>query len=62
LKFDIVAKVTVNEKCTPTEQCNDVVGLSCQAGSCKCANGFYWKENKCGIIEQTIIKIIKNDK
>ena len=43
-------KLLANEKCTPTEQCNDLVGLSCEAGNCKCANNAFWKEEKCGII------------
>ena len=48
--FYLVTKVTVNEKCSPSELCNDVAGLACQIGVCKCANGFYWKNDKCGIL------------
>ena len=44
-----MVKITVQEKCTPTEQCNDLAGLSCQEGVCKCANNAFWKDNKCGL-------------
>lgn len=43
----LVVKITVNEKCTPTEQCNDLAGLGCTEGVCKCAVGFYWSAGKC---------------
>jgi hypothetical protein len=45
-----VNKLSTNEKCSETELCNDLAGLSCQEGVCKCAKDAYWKENKCGNI------------
>jgi hypothetical protein len=42
--------------------CNDLLGLSCEKGVCKCSNSSYWKDEKeksqCGII---IFFINKND-
>ena len=46
-----VAKVKLSDKCSPTELCNELIGLSCQEGVCKCANNSYWKTDKCGIID-----------
>lgn len=43
-----VPKGIINEKCSATDLCNDLVGLACQDGVCKCASNSYWKENKCG--------------
>ena len=41
----------ITEKCTAGEVCNDVAGLSCQEGVCKCESTFFWKDKdkKCGI-------------
>ena len=42
-------KITVNEKCSAAEVCNDIVGLKCsQDGVCKCADNAHWKDDKCG--------------
>ena len=38
----------MNDKCSEKELCNELVGLSCQEGSCKCAASDFWKDNKCG--------------
>ena len=43
-----VTKLSIYERCLPNDQCNDIAGLSCQDGSCKCENSFYWKVSKCG--------------
>jgi hypothetical protein len=44
-----VKKITVNEKCSAAEVCNDIVGLKCsQDGVCKCADNAHWKDDKCG--------------
>lgn len=40
-------KLTINQRCSATEVCNDVVGLSCQDGSCKCGASSFWKDSKC---------------
>lgn len=58
-------KITVNEKCSAAEVCNDIVGLKCsQDGVCKCADNAYWKDDKCGefillvIVLMPIVKFI----
>jgi hypothetical protein len=44
-----VKKITLNEKCSAAEVCNDIVGLKCsQDGVCKCADNAHWKDDKCG--------------
>jgi hypothetical protein len=43
-------KGSYKDNCTAvTQLCNDLAGLSCQDGLCKCANDSYWKETKCGL-------------
>lgn len=49
-----MAKHTVNEKCAATEVCNDVAGLGCHEGVCKCEAAFFWKEKKCGNLTSSI--------
>ena len=41
----------MNEKCLLEGQCNDLAGLSCQEGFCKCAKSSYWKNSKCGNLD-----------
>ena len=41
-------KLSVNERCSASELCNDLVGLTCQSGTCKCGANSYWKDAKCG--------------
>lgn len=45
-KFKVL-KLSLNERCTINELCNDLAGLSCQEGICKCSSSLYWKESKC---------------
>lgn len=47
--FNKATKFTINEKCSSNEQCNDLAGLSCQNGVCKCAENSIWMDNKCGL-------------
>ena len=58
-------KITVNEKCSAAEVCNDIVGLKCsQDGVCKCADNAHWKDDKCGeliilfIVLMSIVSIL----
>ena len=37
-----------NEPCSATLPCNNVVGLTCQAGICKCASNMTFDGSKCG--------------
>lgn len=41
-------KLGVNERCSLNDLCNDLVGLLCQDGICKCGITSFWKDIKCG--------------
>lgn len=54
--FCIVPKLNLYESCS-SSVCNDLVGLSCQNGMCKCGANSYWKDAKCGIFIFTLTLI-----
>ena len=54
-----VPKLSFNERCSAIELCNDLVGLNCQEGICKCGASSYWKNSKCSNLASFLINFLE---